>query len=119
MSGLIVFGAPYVASIGIAATSAHAGDSNLWIPAVGPWLDVGSRGGCPADGGCGAETGAKALLVVDGLLQTMGLIQVVGAFVFPETYISTVAVRSESPAVRFAPTQIGRGGYGFSAFGHF
>jgi hypothetical protein len=119
MSGLVLFGAPYVASIGIAATSAHAGDSSLWIPAVGPWLDVGARGGCPANGGCGGETGAKFLLVVDGILQTMGVLQVVGAFVFPETYVATNVATTSGASVRFAPTQIGRGGYGLTAVGQF
>ena len=68
MTGLVLFGAPYVASIGIAATSSHTGDGNLYVPVIGPWLDLGARPGCPSSGDCGAETGNKVLLVGDGIL---------------------------------------------------
>jgi hypothetical protein len=120
MTGLVVFGAPYVASIGIAATSSHGGDGNLWVPAVGPWLDFGARGGCPAGGDCGAETGNKVLLVIDGILQTVGLLQVAGAFVFPETYgTATVASRGSRTAIHFTPAKLAGDAYGVSAVGEF
>jgi hypothetical protein len=120
MTGLIVFGAPYVASISVAATSPHVGDSNLWVPVLGPWLDVGARGGCPASNGdCGAEAGNKVLLVGDGILQTVGALEIAGAFIFPETYGATTFRTSRSGGtVTFAPSSVGAG-YGVSAVGQF
>ncbi len=119
MTGLIVAGAPYVASIGIAATSSHTGDGNLWVPAIGPWLDLGSRGGCPANSDCAGETGNKALLIGDGVLQTVGVLQILGAFIFPETYGGTVVTTASGATLTLTPTKLGRSSYGLSAVGSF
>lgn len=117
MTGLVLFGAPYVASMGIAATSPHPGDSNLWVPVAGPWIDLGQRGGCNGD--CGNETGNKVLLVGDGILQTIGALQIVGAFVFPETIALPNTAKLGPATVSFTPSKVGRDGYGLSAVGHF
>ncbi len=120
MTGLVLFGAPYVASVDIAATSSHPGDSNLWVPVLGPWLDIGARGGCPVDADCGGETGNKVLLVANGVLQTVGALEIVGAFVFPETYgATTIATGRSGQSITLAPGTLGKGGYGVSALGVF
>ncbi|MDP9150979.1 MAG: hypothetical protein M3O36_13700 [Myxococcota bacterium] len=119
MTGLIVAGAPYIASMGVAATSGHAGDSDLWIPAIGPWLDLGQRGGCPANGDCGAETANKALLIGDGVLQSVGVLQILGAFIFPETYGGTVYNTASGASLTLTPAKLGRDSYGLSALGTF
>ncbi len=119
MTGLIVAGAPYIASMGVAATSGHTGDGDLWIPAIGPWLDLGQRGGCPATGDCGGETANKALLVGDGVLQSVGVLQILGAFIFPETYGGTVYNTASGASLTVAPAKLGRGSYGLSALGTF
>jgi len=117
MTGLVVAGAPYIASVGIAATSAREGDANLWIPAVGPWLDLGSRPDCNGD--CGTETGNRVLLVGDGILQTVGVLEIIGAFVFPESYSTTVTTTASGGTLSLAPSKVGRSGYGLSAVGEF
>ena len=120
MTGLVVFGAPYIASMGIAATSQHQGDSNLWIPALGPWVDLGARGGCPSGStDCGNETGNKALLVADGILQTVGAFEIIGAFIWPETVEVTTVGKADGPLVHFTPGKVGRDGYGMAAVGQF
>lgn len=120
MSGLIAFGVPYIASLGVAATSPHAGDSDLWIPAIGPWLDVGQRGGCPSNNDCGGETGNKVLLVGDGILQSIGALQIVGAFVFPERHtLAPVVTTGSGSTMTFSPSKVGSTGYGLSAAGNF
>ncbi|MBV9946968.1 MAG: hypothetical protein JOZ69_08980 [Myxococcales bacterium] len=125
MTGLVAFGVPYIASVSVAATSSHAGDSNLWVPAIGPWLDLGARGGCPASSAtmnpdCGAETGNKVVLVADGILQTFGVLEVIGAFVFPETCGPAAVVTGENGEnVSFTPAKLGNGGYGLAALGRF
>ncbi len=121
MTGLILGGAPYVGSIAVAASSRHVGDSNLWIPIIGPYIDVANRGGCPASGSCPGETGNKALLITDGVIQTIGAIEILGSFIFSDTVHTTATVTTSSGAsVTFAPSKIGPGSaYGLAAVGSF
>ncbi|HEY3816786.1 MAG TPA: hypothetical protein VGL81_06435 [Polyangiaceae bacterium] len=119
MTGLVLFGAPYVASIGIAASSPHSGDSNLYVPIVGPWIDLGQRPSCPATGSCGAETGDRVLLVGDGILQTIGALEIIGAFIFPETIPVAHVALDGGRTVAFTPSNVGSTGYGMTAVGQF
>jgi hypothetical protein len=120
MSGLVLAGAPYIASVSVAATSSNGADGNLYIPAFGPWLDIGQRGGCPASGSCGAEVGNKVLLVGDGILQSVGVLQILGAFLFPETeHVTTVQTGKNGEGFIFSPSGMGVGGYGLAAVGQF
>jgi hypothetical protein len=117
-SGFFAFGVPYAASVVVASTSDHQGDRNLYLPVVGPWMDLGDRGSCGnlAERPCGNETAYKTLLVIDGVFQGIGALDIVGAFVFPET--RTISARGE-PRVLVAPSYDGRSGYGVSALGTF
>jgi hypothetical protein len=121
MSGLIVAGAPYIASVSVAATSSNSNDNDLYIPAFGPWLDLGQRGGCPASGSCAGEVGNKVLLIGDGILQSVGVLEILGAFIFPETgrVSTTVQTGKNGSWVAFSPANMGVGGYGMSAVGQF
>ena len=75
MTGLIVAGAPYIASMAVAGTSGHDGDSDLGSRRSAPGsTSPRLRGGCPRNGAsCGPEIGNKALLVGDGILQSVGV----------------------------------------------
>lgn len=119
MVGLFTFGQAYIASVGIAATSSTSADSNLWIPVVGPWLDLGARPGCPPSTPCGTQNGYKVLLVADGLLQSFGAFQLVGAFLWPEVVTVTKVTTASGASVSLAPGPVGRDGYGLAALGHF
>lgn len=121
MSGIIVAGVPYIASIGVAASSNHEGDSNLYIPVVGPWLDLGSRGGCPAgSSACDNETANKFLIGADGVLQGIGALQIIGSFIFPETRTTaTIAATKWTPELTLTPAKMGKTGYGLTAFAEF
>jgi hypothetical protein len=118
-TGLFAFGPAYVASIGIAATSRYPGDSNLWIPAVGPWLDLGARPSCPRYGDCGSETGNRVLLVADGILQTFGVFEIARAFIWPETVAVPAASVASGASVSFTPGMVGQQGYGIRGTGRF
>jgi hypothetical protein len=118
-TGLLLFGQAYVASIGIAATSPHPGDVNLWIPAVGPWLDLGARPGCASLSDCGTETGLRVLLVADGIVQTFGAFQLVGAFLWPETVTVPLVTTASGASFSLRPARIGRDGYGLSGVARF
>jgi len=100
-TGIFVFGVPYVASVIVAASSDHQGDHNLYLPVVGPWMDLAGRGSCGNLGEmtCGNEAANKVLLVVDGVFQGLGALDIVGAFVFPET-------RTISTPVGYLPVRL-------------
>jgi hypothetical protein len=119
ITGLVTFGQSYIASVGIAATSRHRSDWNLWIPALGPWLDLGARPGCPKSNACGGEMGNRVLLVADGLLQTFGAFQILGAFLWPETIGVPAVVTPSGSSWSLRPSKIGRDGYGLVGIGHF
>jgi hypothetical protein len=119
MTGLIAFGQSYIASIGVAATSRHRGDSNLWIPALGPWLDLGIRPGCPSFTDCGMETANRVLLVADGILQTFGMFQIIGAFMWPETVAVPAVTTGSGATFSLTAGRVGREGYGLCGIGKF
>ncbi len=118
MSGLVLFGAPYIASVGIAATSPRTSDGNLAVPLVGPWLDLGGRRGCQGPG-CGAETGYEVLLAVNGIAQTVGALEIVGAFLFPEAHEVTTFATSPTTSLTIGPSRVGQSAYGLAAVGDF
>ena len=120
-SGLIVFGVPYLTSVAVAASSPHDGDDRLYVPLLGPWLDLGSRPGCPvSEKNCDPETGNKVLLGADGVLQALGALQIVGAFLMPETRsVTTVPATAYTPAMTLTPQKMGKDGYGIGAFAQF
>jgi hypothetical protein len=121
VAGAVMFGVPYAASVIVASESGHPGDSHLYVPILGPWLDLGDRGGCPAFGSCDTETTNKVLLVGNGLLQSIGVLQIIGGFVFQETRVVTRArpATALAPTLRIAPGRVGPGAYGLLAVGSF
>ncbi len=119
VSGIVTFGISYGIALGVAAGSDHEGDHHLFVPIVGPWLDLGDRGSCPLSRSCAAETANRALIVVDGVFQAIGVITVVSGFLFPKTRdVTTTTARSE-PTVEIEPVQYAHGGLGLAAIGTF
>lgn len=119
MIGLFTFGQPYIASMGIAATSTTPADANLWIPLLGPWLDLGARPGCPSATACGTQNGYKVLLAADGILQSFGAFELVGAFLWPEVVGVARVTTASGASVSLTPSRVGSDGYGLAAAGHF
>lgn len=112
-SGLTMFGASYLPSLVVAASSDRAGDTALYIPVVGPWIDLGQRDSrCPGSR-CVGDAANKVLLVVDGVFQGLGALQVLGGFVFPTTRTVT-----QLAGVRVLPT-VGSSQVGLTAVGSF
>ena len=121
-AGLIAFGGAYIPSVIVAAANNNSYDNHLYIPVVGPWLDLANRPDCGGFGqtSCGAEGGFKALLIIDGTFQGVGVLATALGFVVPERHTKTVvAAKADVPHVRFAPTPLGRDGYGVTALGNF
>jgi hypothetical protein len=112
-SGLAVFSGTYFASAVVAGTSAHAGDRDLYIPLVGPWIDMANR--CP---GCSGDTGSKVLLAFDGVFQGLGALGIVSSFFVPAR--RSLGRRADlSPTFHFAPASYGRGAPGLAMVGTF
>ncbi len=116
-SGLVTFGLGYGAAVVVAATSKHQGDDRLYVPLLGPWLDLGDRGSCSVEmRSCDHETTNKVLLVGDGLVQGAGaLTLLVGLLTPPHPAYAS----KDSPKYQIAPVSLGRGKPGLMAFGTF
>jgi hypothetical protein len=128
-TGLIAFGGAYVPSVIVGATSDEPEDRRLYVPVVGPWLDLAHRPACGfGTTSCARETTDKVLLVASGAVQGAGVLAVLASFAFPERlgYITATsrgrrntANRVDEVTLHVAPTQLGAGGYGLVAFGGF
>jgi hypothetical protein len=120
-SGLIVFGVPYVTSVIVAAQSDNSADHHLYVPIVGPWIDMGTRQGCPAGStNCDTETTNKVMLGVDGVFQAIGALEIVGALLSPEhRSVTTVQTTGYVKEITFTPMRLGYQGYGLGAFASF
>lgn len=111
--GLAMFGVAYGASVLVGATSDRPADQHLFIPLVGPWMNLASRGNCIYYG-CGpGEVANRVMLVADGLFQAAGVLEIVGGYLFPQTRTVTRVAR-----LRVSPTA-GPGGVGITAWGAF
>jgi len=116
-SGLIVFGVPYLTSVIVASSSNHYGDSHLFVPLAGPWMDIADRG--PNNLSNDNETTNKVLLGVDGVFQAIGAIEIVSALLMPETVEHATTVETAGTKVHFTPAKVGYEGYGLAAFATF
>jgi len=115
-SGAIMLGGTYAASVIVAATSDNEADRHLYVPIVGPWVDLGDRSGCDAGRTeCDGETVNKVLLVADGIFQGVGALQIVGGFLFPKRQIVAETAKA---GVHVAP-MLGGGRLGVGAVGRF
>jgi hypothetical protein len=118
-SGLITFGLSYIPSLVVAGTSDISADHHLYVPIVGPWLDLGGRPGCGVGHiDCDAETTDKVLLVVDGIFQGIGALTTVAGFLSPEHHELVSTADSDKLTLHLAPAHVASG-YGLAAFGNF
>jgi hypothetical protein len=116
--GVVTFVVPYGIAVVVAATSGHQGDSHLYVPLAGPWLDLGDRGRC--GGACAQETANRAALVVDGVFQALGVLSIISGFVFERTReVTTTTTTATQPTVQITPVQYAHGGVGLAAIGRF
>jgi hypothetical protein len=113
ITGSAIFAGTWAASSLVAAFSETKGDENLFIPLVGPWLDLGERA-C-SFGECGAREDWNIFTIVgSGAAQAVGLGLAIGSiFVGPrEPRVPKTA------EVKVLPISV-RGGAGLGAFGTF
>jgi hypothetical protein len=122
-SGIVTFGIPYMASVSVASESMHVGDSRLYVPVAGPWLDLNDRPDmCRGRryAACDQDTSDRVMLVANGILQAAGALQILAGFIFPETQTATtVAATKVTPEMTLTPFSAGNGTYGLGALGRF
>jgi hypothetical protein len=119
-TGLVTFTLSYVPALVIAAESSLPADHHLYIPAAGPWVDLGNRPPCNVSHiNCDTESGYKVLLAVDGAFQGIGVLTVLAGFLAPEHATTTVIAGSDKPTIHFAPMRMGSDGLGATAYGSF
>jgi hypothetical protein len=122
VGGSIMAGVPWVFSVTAAVANDFEDQSGfLLIPAIGPWLMLATGGASDSDcsssstdGSCGDRSDFRAILVLDGLVQTGGAVMVALGLKYPRKRL----VRQDV-TVSFAPTTLGRDGYGVGALGSF
>lgn len=122
IAGSIVTGVPWVFSVTAAVGNDFKDRSGfLLVPALGPWLMLATGGA--NDDPCsdtaysyceGNNSGTRAILVLDGLAQTAGAVMFITGFAFPRKRLMRGDV-----TVSFAPSPVGRDGYGLGAVGTF
>jgi hypothetical protein len=115
VTGLVVLGGTYGASVIVGAASDREADDKLFLPVVGPWLDLTHRD-CDVND-CGNDTLNKTLLVGDGILQGIGALSVLLSLVVPEStktpwYLIGGEKLSVTPQISSRTT-------GLAAFGRF
>jgi hypothetical protein len=117
VSGAILLGLPYGASVQAAAASERETDRLLYVPVAGPWATLIERSLCRSAGCRGNVAGDTLPLVANGLAQAAGLALIMVAISTPTS--------SESPRPRAARATLHvtpasyPGGGGLAAFGSF
>jgi hypothetical protein len=102
----------------IAAESSLPADHHLYVPAVGPWIDLGNRPPCTVSGiACTTEAGNKVLLAIDGVLQGLGVLTIFAGFLVPEHV--TMATYASGPSIHVTAARMGTDGVGAAAYGSF
>ena len=120
-AGVIAFIASYGPAVIVAAANNDSFDNNLYIPLVGPWLDLQNRPGCggPGEAACtGRENGERVLLVLSGVFQALGAMTAAVGLIVPEKRHVPSKAKADKPALDVSPALL-RGGYGLAAQGTF
>ena len=115
--GAVMFGASYGAAVLAASQSDNEADERLYVPLVGPWLDLADRSDCDIESSsCDDETTEKVLIVADGVFQAGGAALMIGSFLFPRTVHESAPL---SAMRHVKPIRVGTSGRGFAFTGTF
>lgn len=121
-TGVGIFVVSYGASAVAGAISDRDSDKNLFIPVVGPWMDLADRN-CSTSEPCGnREDINKAMIITSGVVQGAGVLMALGSLIIPETTTVTEnrthAKNKNKPSVSVSPVSFGMGA-GLGAVGRF
>jgi hypothetical protein len=113
--GVILVGSYVPAMITAAASDRHE-DNRLYIPVVGPWLDLANRDCVSLP--CPNETMNTTLLIGGGILQGIGAVGVVTSLFIPEKRTRNWYLIGND-TMHVLPTSMGYGAAGITAGGKF
>ncbi|HEY8078821.1 MAG TPA: hypothetical protein VIF62_32035 [Labilithrix sp.] len=115
-TGVGLFVLSYAPSAIAGAVSPRDEDKNLFIPLVGPWMDLSQRN---APSGR-SEDVAKGMIITSGIVQGAGVLLGLGSLVIPESTTTTEKsqVAQNKPEVHVLPVSFGAGA-GVGAVGRF
>ena len=118
--GIFAFTGAYVPSVLVAVVNENSYDKRLYVPLLGPWLDLADRPGCGGIGqtSCSSEAAFKVLLIVAGAVQGVGAVAIVLGATLPERKVATPP-KADKLTLHVLPAQVSRNGYGMTAFGTF
>ena len=118
-TGVGVFVVSYGASAVAAAVSDRDADKNLFIPVVGPWIDLGDRN-CGANPCGNNEDINKAMIITSGIVQGAGVLMALGSLIIPESTSVTEkrTTAKTKPEVHVTPVSFAAGA-GLGAVGRF
>lgn len=117
VTGLALFVASYGAAVIAAADTNRSSDHKLFIPLVGPWLDIGKTGTC-ANAPCTGRAADAVLIALDGSVQAVGLVLGIAGLLAPEHRVIPVLETGKNTRIELSPTG-GAAGAGLSARGNF
>jgi len=111
--GLLLVGT-YATTAAFVGANGPIGDKDLYIPVVGPWINLADR---QCFGDCPNETRDTVLIAGSGVLQGVGALLALGSFFIPE---SVPAARITAGPVKMNITpSAGMGSGGVGAVGTF
>jgi hypothetical protein len=117
-TGVGLFVISYGSSVVGGALSNRDADKRLFIPVVGPWMNLAQRG-CTGSTPCGEnEDVAKAMIVTSGVVQGASLLLALGSLIVPETVRIRERTKTAGPSVKVLPVSFGAGA-GIGAVGRF
>lgn len=119
-TGAGIFALSYGASVITGAVSDRDADKKLFVPVIGPWMDLADRG-CD-DRACGGnEDLNKAMIITSGVAQGLGVLAVVGSLFVPEsTTVTEKRTTASAPKPTFSLLPVSfRAGAGVGAVGTF
>jgi hypothetical protein len=120
IGGATLLGLGYVPAVITGVQSTRDADHLLYLPVVGPWLDLGNRS-CTAAEPCTNEGISAVLLVIDGAAQLAGGVLMAASFFVPEraARLTTTVGSNDKIGVRITPARMGVDGWGLAAVGDF
>jgi len=115
-TGVGLFILSYAPSVVAGAVSPRDEDKNLFIPLVGPWMDLGQRNGPSGR----SEDVARGMIITSGIVQGAGVLLGIGSLIIPESTTTTEKsqVAKNKPEVKVLPVSFGDGA-GVGAIGRF
>lgn len=116
-SGVVLFGMSYGAAVIGAGMSDNSADNHLYVPIVGPWMDLADRDddcGGLLEESCDRSTTTKILIGADGVFQALGVATAVYGILTPRTI-----VHHDDDGVTVVPVAMQHGGRGLAIKGTF